>query len=77
MRDTIRQIQMYYYWRKILHLRKKGNRRLKQGVPMQDAKLQLWSSRLTNLGMAVHRLEARARGRIDKHRGGFYNEAII
>ena len=57
MRDTIRQIQMYYYWQRILHLRKKGNRRLQQGVPMQDLKLQLWSNQLTNLGMTVHRLE--------------------
>ena len=57
MRDTIRQIQRYYYWQQILHLRKKGNRRLEQGVPMQESKLQFWSSQLTNLGMAVHRLE--------------------
>ena len=57
MRDTIRQIQMYYYWQRILHLRKKGNRRLQQGTPMQDPKLQLWSNQLTNLGMTVHRLE--------------------
>lgn len=59
MERKLLQIQLHYHWARIMRLRKKGKRRIAQGAALHDQKLQLWSHRITTLGLELARLQRR------------------
>ena len=59
MKRKLLQIQLYFLWARIMRLREKGTRRIAQGAALPDQKLQMWSYRITALGLELTRLQRR------------------
>lgn len=59
MKRKLLQIQLYFLWARIMRLREKGTRRIAQGASFRDQKLQMWSYRITALGLELARLQRR------------------
>lgn len=68
MEQHLLKLRLHYEWYRILHLRKKGQRRLARVANLHDAKLQQWNTHITNRGLRLHRLEQRYLAhQVDKH----------